>query len=643
MTVYVTFYSFKGGVGRTLALANAATLLATHDEEPCRILVWDFDLGAPGLQQVFKCRWQAKRQGFVDYVHHYLIHAEMDQVSKYIHPTNVHGVDILPAGAMDHAYAAKLDQIRWRDIYRRARGFDFVEAVKKQIADIQPTYDYVLIDSLTGYSDVGGICVRQLPDTVVLLFRLNQQNMGGISRIYNSIRNTQETRRKPIKVIPVISPSWPFVSPESEDWMLKARKVFRGKQVLEIRFEGSLSFGEKIISKGRKEGEIRPKIVDDYDLLTGQIRELNPEDPITISKTIGKLSNQDSYWEALEASIKLVTRRPNNQSYWYLLSRTVSLAPKLMRDKLRNAANEVITRACETGNVCAYVARVNLLERFEDNWQAVENDLTAAIGLDPQRSDLYLLRGMRYAQHRRYQQAVSDFGKSLELLGSHPYSAFVYARRGVCHLHLGDIERAIQDSSEAVKLDPNENRWFVQRAKVFYVAGRYPEAKRDIDRALELSQSSFDARVLKAPILAAEGHVVQARKQLEEVEAGGLPRFGAVLDLAEAYIAIDPSRTLALLEEYRADSSERRAISLALKVIAAALLHKLVLKEETLKELQKVHSDLTRSEWSFHEIRAFLVWAKEKGLVNEQERDELRKLIEEFEPVVLQEITSATE
>src|SRR5713101_3078849 len=109
MTVYVTFYSFKGGVGRTLALANVATLLATRGEEPCRVLVWDFDLGAPGLQQVLKCRWQAGRQGFVDYVHHYLVHAQMDQIEKYIHPTDVEGVHILPAGAMDHAYATKLE------------------------------------------------------------------------------------------------------------------------------------------------------------------------------------------------------------------------------------------------------------------------------------------------------------------------------------------------------------------------------------------------------------------------------------------------------------------------------------------------------------------------------------------------------
>jgi cellulose biosynthesis protein BcsQ len=45
----VTFYSYKGGVGRTMALANVAVLLArTH-----RVLVVDWDLEAPGIERFF--------------------------------------------------------------------------------------------------------------------------------------------------------------------------------------------------------------------------------------------------------------------------------------------------------------------------------------------------------------------------------------------------------------------------------------------------------------------------------------------------------------------------------------------------------------------------------------------------------------
>src|SRR5580692_11373070 len=48
--VIYTFYSFKGGVGRTMALANVAALLAKWGYS---ILIVDWDLEAPGLERFF--------------------------------------------------------------------------------------------------------------------------------------------------------------------------------------------------------------------------------------------------------------------------------------------------------------------------------------------------------------------------------------------------------------------------------------------------------------------------------------------------------------------------------------------------------------------------------------------------------------
>jgi len=48
-----TFYSYKGGVGRSMALANVAVLLASWDK---KVLVVDWDLEAPGLHQYFNKR-----------------------------------------------------------------------------------------------------------------------------------------------------------------------------------------------------------------------------------------------------------------------------------------------------------------------------------------------------------------------------------------------------------------------------------------------------------------------------------------------------------------------------------------------------------------------------------------------------------
>src|ERR1700754_2500070 len=47
----VTFYSYKGGTGRSLALSNVAWILAAAGKS---VLIMDWDLEAPGLHRYFK-------------------------------------------------------------------------------------------------------------------------------------------------------------------------------------------------------------------------------------------------------------------------------------------------------------------------------------------------------------------------------------------------------------------------------------------------------------------------------------------------------------------------------------------------------------------------------------------------------------
>ena len=46
----ITFYSYKGGTGRTMALANVAWILARNGN---RVLSVDWDLESPGLHKFF--------------------------------------------------------------------------------------------------------------------------------------------------------------------------------------------------------------------------------------------------------------------------------------------------------------------------------------------------------------------------------------------------------------------------------------------------------------------------------------------------------------------------------------------------------------------------------------------------------------
>lgn len=194
-----TFYSFKGGVGRTLALVNCAFELAKRRK---RVLLVDFDLEAPGLSSFAPFSRAAHCPGLVDYVTQFVATGEAPDAGKFLYRCNAEEHDqgalwVMPAGRQDSGYGARLASLDWNDLYERHEGFLMFEDLKAQWKEVaQP--DYVLIDSRTGHTDVGGICTRQLPDAVTLLFFPNEQNIAGLSAVVRAVRDEQRRRGTPI-------------------------------------------------------------------------------------------------------------------------------------------------------------------------------------------------------------------------------------------------------------------------------------------------------------------------------------------------------------------------------------------------------------------------------------------------------------
>ena len=180
-----TFYSFKGGVGRTMALMNVAAALV---ERGSRVLLVDFDLEAPGIQTYEPFANQRKSKGIVEYVSSYLQNREAPDAKEYLCEYKLNGrpIWLMPAGLQNHDYAIRLNSIEWLKLYSDYDGYLMFEDLKQQWA--QQGFDYVLIDSRTGHTDVAGICTRQLPDAVVLMFLPNDQNVSGLENVVRNIR-----------------------------------------------------------------------------------------------------------------------------------------------------------------------------------------------------------------------------------------------------------------------------------------------------------------------------------------------------------------------------------------------------------------------------------------------------------------------
>ena len=212
----ITFYSYKGGTGRSMTLANVAWILASRG---CRVLTVDWDLEAPGLHRYFHPFLLdpelTSTDGLIDLLLGYATESvasgatDSAWYARFADPTRwavsldhefAGGgtIDLLPAGRQGASYSPRVNTFDWRAFYERQGGGAFLEVMKERM---RAMYDYVLIDSRTGVSDTSGICTVQFPDALVVCFTLNDQSIEGASGIAASV--LEQRRDPPISIFPV--------------------------------------------------------------------------------------------------------------------------------------------------------------------------------------------------------------------------------------------------------------------------------------------------------------------------------------------------------------------------------------------------------------------------------------------------------
>ncbi|MCA1565891.1 MAG: hypothetical protein LC803_09690 [Acidobacteria bacterium] len=241
-----TFYSYKGGVGRSMAMANVAELLYRSG---LRVLMIDFDLEAPGLEQYFyknddpELQKVLCKRGVIDLLFSYkslrslrdssplaaTISAPpedpgpppeddeqsppakfpypVEPLSSFVtkvypaHPNMPGELSIITAGRRAKEerrlesrekqtkdefalYADRVRSFAWDDFYLNLDGERFFDWFHQEaVKDI----DIVLIDSRTGVAEMSGVCTYQLADVVVMFLAPNNQNVDGIKRIADSL------------------------------------------------------------------------------------------------------------------------------------------------------------------------------------------------------------------------------------------------------------------------------------------------------------------------------------------------------------------------------------------------------------------------------------------------------------------------
>ena len=218
-----TFYSYKGGVGRSMAMASIAEYFNLRG---LQVVMIDWDLEAPGLETFFfpppprdaadpkpaeiesaaALDRMRSRLGLIDLLNEYMSSYDAfaeasdqkyrellsgnlapERYLQQIHPQEgAASLRLLTAGWRGERFSYYADAVQsfdWTRFYESFRGKDFFDWFASELKKLA---DVVLIDSRTGVTEMGGVCARHLADVVVALCAPNLQNLDGIGRMVAS-------------------------------------------------------------------------------------------------------------------------------------------------------------------------------------------------------------------------------------------------------------------------------------------------------------------------------------------------------------------------------------------------------------------------------------------------------------------------
>lgn len=202
-----------------MALANIACILAERQKKIEErggkvkgVLMIDWDLEAPSLHRYFRNHFteefssadnnhdfiSADNPGLLEFFYELkkmfgqtsheeeqifeeagnLPTAILDRInlSDFVVSTDIPHLYLLKAGQFNSTYSTRVRHFNWENLFDRSE--DIFRLWSERLAD---EYDYVLIDSRTGVTDVSNICTMLMPEKLVAVFTPNRQNVEGLT------------------------------------------------------------------------------------------------------------------------------------------------------------------------------------------------------------------------------------------------------------------------------------------------------------------------------------------------------------------------------------------------------------------------------------------------------------------------------
>jgi hypothetical protein len=208
----IVFFSIKGGVGRSTALAATAWHLAQTGK---RVLALDLDLESPSLSSALLPPERQPMYGITDWLVEDLVNngdAVFDSLiatSNLSHDGEIH---VVPAHGADHGeYIAKLGRVWMPKLQADGKHETWSARLGRLLQTMEERIrpDVVLIDSRSGIDEIASACITDMGANLILLFALeSSQTWNGYRMLFEQwLRaGVAQQIRERLQVVGAIAP-----------------------------------------------------------------------------------------------------------------------------------------------------------------------------------------------------------------------------------------------------------------------------------------------------------------------------------------------------------------------------------------------------------------------------------------------------
>jgi len=189
--IITTFYSVRGGVGRSTALAYTGEILASKGR---KVVAVDLDLEAPGLAAIYGVEDQiAQGQGVLPLLRAIDKGDNPDFSRHLIRVSEGSELYCVPAGLTDATYARMLAQVDLQAWYSEDRNplRLLIQGLSERLP-FKP--DVILLDSGTGISSISAPLLFDLADIAVIVFFPHPQTRSATKEVVRALMSAH-TRR----------------------------------------------------------------------------------------------------------------------------------------------------------------------------------------------------------------------------------------------------------------------------------------------------------------------------------------------------------------------------------------------------------------------------------------------------------------